>query len=158
MYFSFLEPGGLSAALTLFYALNIAQMKQNVLSCSNCVAGSLKCFCGNKFYIKHGKTSAGKQRYKCKSCSRTFIENPSSYTLETDMPFTKIENEVNSKSQKIENSVTSIQFWDIKVGWFGGFETSFKIEIPNGQRPFTGQPTHTDASFVSHSVIIKSIH
>jgi len=50
-------------------------MQQNALTCSNRVGGSLKCFCGNNFYIKHGKTSRGKQRYKCKVCKRTFIEN-----------------------------------------------------------------------------------
>ncbi len=50
-------------------------MQQNVLTCSNRVGGSRQCPCSNDIYIKHGKTVAGKQRYKCKACSKTCIDN-----------------------------------------------------------------------------------
>jgi insertion element IS1 protein InsB len=55
--------------------LNKAQMQQSVLTCSNRVGGGLQCQLYNGFYIKHGKTGAGKQRYKCKGCSKTCIDS-----------------------------------------------------------------------------------
>jgi transposase-like protein len=53
----------------------MAQMQQNGLTCFNRVGGRLKCCCNSNFYVKHGKTSRGEQRYKCKVCCRTFIEH-----------------------------------------------------------------------------------
>lgn len=67
--------GGLQAAQFFFMPLNIAQMQQNVLKCSNRVGDRRQCPCSSEFYVKHGKTGAGKQRYKCKACSKTYISD-----------------------------------------------------------------------------------
>ncbi len=50
-------------------------MQQNVLTCSNRVVSNWQCACSNDIYIKHGKTSGGKQRYKCKACCKTCIDD-----------------------------------------------------------------------------------
>lgn len=39
------------------------------------MGGKLQCLLCKGFYIKHGKTGSGKQRYKCKGCSKTFIDD-----------------------------------------------------------------------------------
>jgi transposase-like protein len=37
----------------------------------------VKCYhCGSEKVHKHGKTSNGKQRFKCRSCGRSLRENP----------------------------------------------------------------------------------
>ena len=50
-------------------------MQQNVLKCSNRVGGRLECPLCKGMCVKHGKTTADKQRYQCKICKKTFIEN-----------------------------------------------------------------------------------
>jgi transposase-like protein len=41
------------------------------------VTMTLECYhCGSIDVVRNGKTSNGKQRYKCKGCSRTLRENP----------------------------------------------------------------------------------
>ncbi len=34
--------------------------------------------CGDTNVIRHGYTSKGKQRYRCRACDRSFVQNPSS--------------------------------------------------------------------------------
>jgi hypothetical protein len=43
-------------------------MQQEVHKCIKRVAGKLKCLLSKGFCIEWGKSSAGKHRYKCKSC------------------------------------------------------------------------------------------
>lgn len=40
----------------------------------------MDCTCGSGIYIKYGKTSAGRQRYKCTECKKTFVEEREIYT------------------------------------------------------------------------------
>jgi IS1 family transposase/transposase-like protein len=50
-------------------------MKENITTCIKRVGGKETCtFCGN-YMIKHGKSSANKIRFKCKSCNRTQVNN-----------------------------------------------------------------------------------
>ena len=50
-------------------------MEENVTTCIKRVGGAEICsFCGNSM-IKHGKSSANKNRFKCKLCNRTQVEN-----------------------------------------------------------------------------------
>jgi insertion element IS1 protein InsB len=58
-------------------------MQPYLPKCYNCVVGSLQCRHCKGYGIKYGKTNAGKQRYKCSGCSKTFIEGYSnnSYTV-----------------------------------------------------------------------------
>jgi len=34
--------------------------------------------CNNLEIVKNGSTGSGKQKYKCKSCNRQFVQNPQS--------------------------------------------------------------------------------
>jgi insertion element IS1 protein InsB len=49
-------------------------MQPYLPKCYNSVGGKMQCLHCNVVCIKHGTTNAGKQRYKCKSCGKTFIE------------------------------------------------------------------------------------
>lgn len=50
-------------------------MEENVTTCIKRVGGREICtFCGNSM-IKHGKSSANKIRFKCKSCNKTQVSN-----------------------------------------------------------------------------------
>lgn len=40
----------------------------------------LRCECGSEIIIQYGKTSAGRQRFKCTECNKTFIEKREIYT------------------------------------------------------------------------------
>lgn len=40
----------------------------------------MRCICDSEIVIKYGKTSAGRQRFKCTECKRTFIEEHEYYT------------------------------------------------------------------------------
>lgn len=40
----------------------------------------MRCECGSEIIIKYGKTSAGRQRFKCTECKITFIEEREFYT------------------------------------------------------------------------------
>lgn len=49
-------------------------MKESTSSCFRCVCGIKICnYCGGKI-IKHGIMKTGKQRYKCKDCSKTQVD------------------------------------------------------------------------------------
>jgi insertion element IS1 protein InsB len=50
-------------------------MQEFAYKCFNRVGGSLNCLLCKGYYIKYGKTMAGKQRYKCRGCHKTCIEN-----------------------------------------------------------------------------------
>ena len=60
-------------------------MKENVTSCINRVGGKETCsFCGN-YMIKHGKSSANKIRFKCKSCNKSQVDNYSYKAYDQDI-------------------------------------------------------------------------
>jgi transposase-like protein len=41
------------------------------------VVFTLRCpYCDSPDVIRHGRTEAQKQRYRCRACGRTFVENP----------------------------------------------------------------------------------
>lgn len=50
-------------------------MQINVLKCSNRVVRCVQCACNSSSCIKYGRTNTGKQRYRCKSCNKTFIHD-----------------------------------------------------------------------------------
>lgn len=60
-------------------------MQQVIDSCIKCVGGEKICSYCNKSLIKHGISSSGKQRYKCKSCRRTQV---GFYTYQAYIPTT----------------------------------------------------------------------
>jgi insertion element IS1 protein InsB len=45
-------------------------------SCSKCVGRDSSCLKCGGYRIKHGRTSAGKQRYLCKTCNESKVNNP----------------------------------------------------------------------------------
>lgn len=58
-------------------------MEQNRRSCIQCVGGQKICSYCQKELIKHGYSKSVKQRYKCKSCRRTQVDN---YTYQACQP------------------------------------------------------------------------
>lgn len=61
-------------------------MPQSITSNLKSIEDRLKCRSCNQFTNLHGRTSAGKQRYKCNNCSKTYIEHYSyrSYCVTDD--------------------------------------------------------------------------
>ncbi len=58
-------------------------MQQNDTKCYKRVGGRLQCLLCNSLCIKYGKSSAGKQRYKCKNCNKTFIDTYTNHSYIT---------------------------------------------------------------------------
>ena len=77
-----------SSAFLIFNAKNNTKMihkKENSTSCSRSVDG-LKCkCCSSDNIVKNGKTGKGKQRFFCKECSKSFIQD---YTYNACKPNT----------------------------------------------------------------------
>ena len=81
--------------------------------------------------------------------------NPSSYTKEYNLPFVNFENEINSKSQKVTESNTSLSIFDVKLGSFLGIEASFKIDLPASNPPINLPRTNSDHTYVPSLIPIK---
>ena len=70
-------------------------MEQITRSCIQCVGGQKICSYCQKYLIKHGHSRSGKQRYRCKNCNRTQVDNYTyqAYQLLTDNQIVKLTKE-----------------------------------------------------------------
>ena len=105
-----------SSAFIIFNAKNntkVIHKKENSASCSRSVDG-LKCrCCSSENIVKNGKTGKGKQRYLCKECSKSFIQD---YTYNACKPntnqqiilFTKEGLGIRSTARVLKISVTTL--------------------------------------------------
>src|SRR5882757_1615590 len=87
-------------------------MQQKENRCINRGAVALKCSLCGTFSKMNGKTAKGVQRYKCKSCNKTYISNYSSkaYTISTSS-ITKLVKEscgIRSISRILKISTTTV--------------------------------------------------
>jgi len=57
-------------------------MQQNILTCLNRVGGIAECNSCKGLCIKYGKTSAGKQRYRCKVAAAWFLTSGEEANIE----------------------------------------------------------------------------
>lgn len=62
-------------SIFIFCALKTAYMQQQTPRCIKCVGGQMECTACEGLCIKHGRSAAGKQRYRCKGCGKTMINN-----------------------------------------------------------------------------------
>lgn len=60
-----------------FHGLKSAKMESNRPKCSKCVDGGK--------IVKNGKTKNGKQRYKCKQCTRSSVDSYSYKAYEPEI-------------------------------------------------------------------------
>lgn len=81
--------------------------------------------------------------------------NPSSYSKEYNLPFVTVENEINSRSQKVTGSNTSLSIFDVKLGSFLGIEASLKIDLPASNPPVNLPHADIDHTYVPSLIPIK---
>jgi insertion element IS1 protein InsB len=87
-------------------------MQPYLPKCYNSVGGKMQCRHCKATCIKYGITDAGKQRYKCKGCGKTFIEgySNSSYTIPDNLISTLLKEGcgIRSMARVLQISTTTV--------------------------------------------------